>query len=173
MGDNLDLPDRLPARTVMQWSSADNGGFSGGDPADMVRPVAAEPFGPKRVNVKDQRDDPNSFLHWMQRLITTRKESSAIGYGQVEVVDSGQPDVLVHRFDWETHLVLTVHNLTDQPKTLNLRRLAGERAHNLELEFADGSKWGVEPVADEEVELPGYGYRWIRGFTRPTKNPLP
>ena len=173
MGDNLDLPDRLPARTVMQWSSADNGGFSGGEPVDMVRPVATEPFGPKSVNVKDQRDDPNSFLHWMQRLITMRKQSSAIGYGQVEVVDFGEPDVLVHRFEWETHLVLTVHNLSDQPRTLNLHRLAGEKAHHLELEFADLSKWGVEPVADEEVELPGYGYRWVRGFTRPTKSPLP
>jgi maltose alpha-D-glucosyltransferase/alpha-amylase len=173
MGDNLDLPDRLPARTVMQWSSADNGGFSGGETDDMVRPVATDPFGPKNVNVKDQRDDPDSFLHWMQRLIMTRKQSSAIGYGRVDVIDCGEPDVLVHRFEWETHLVLAVHNLSAEPRVLNLRRLAGERAHHLELEFADSSKWGVEPVLDEDVELPGYGYRWIRGFTRPTNNPLP
>jgi hypothetical protein len=68
---------------------------------------------------------------------------------------------------------LLTHNLSDQPRTLNLRRLAGDEAHHLELEFADGSKWGVEPVADEDVELPGYGYRWLRGFTHPTNNPLP
>ena len=173
MGDNLELYDRLPARTPMQWTGSDTGGFSNAEPYRMIRPVASEPYGPKQVNVRDQEHDPGSILHWMRRLIQTRKQSPAVGYGPVEVLDAGFDDVLAHRFVWETNLVLAVHNLSDKSRMVNLRRLAGDAADFLQVELADTSAKPGDEVVDKSIRLPGYGYRWIRGFTRPTDTPLP
>ncbi|HEX2053704.1 MAG TPA: alpha-amylase family glycosyl hydrolase, partial [Actinomycetota bacterium] len=173
MGDNLELPDRLPARTVMQWTASDTGGFSDAEPYRMVRPVATEPYGPKQVNVRDQAHDPDSMLQWMRRLVQTRKQSAAVGYGPVEVLDSGFDDVLAHRFVWETNLVLAVHNLSDKSRMVNLRRLAGKEAEYLQIELSDSGARPGDEVSDKNVRIPGYGYRWIRGFTRKTDTPLP
>jgi maltose alpha-D-glucosyltransferase/alpha-amylase len=173
MGDNLELPDRLAARTPMQWSDTDTGGFSEAETYQLVRPVATEPFGPKEVNVAAQDHDPDSFLHWMQRLVLTRKQSVAIGHGPVEVLKTGYDDVLAHRFVWETHLVLVVHNLGDKSRNVNLCQLAGKDAEHLQVEFADPSGKAGQPCYDKNIRLPGYGYRWVRGFVRRTKAPLP
>ena len=172
MGDNMELEERMPARTVMQWTASETGGFSDGEPYQLVRPVATEPFGPKQANVHDQQDDPESMLHWMQRLIRTRRQSAPIGYGPVEVLDTGFSDVLAHRFIWETNLVLAVHNLSGKSRNVNLRTLAGKEADYLQVAFTDGSGKQGDPVEDRSVRIPGYGYRWIRGFTRPTSTPL-
>jgi maltose alpha-D-glucosyltransferase/alpha-amylase len=125
------------------------------------------------VNVRDQQHDPESLLHWMRRLVQTRKQSAAIGYGRVEVLNTGFDDVLAHRFVWETNLVVAVHNLSDKSRSLNLRRLAGEDAEYLQVEMSDPTSGAGDQIADKNVRIPGYGYRWIRGFTRKTDTPLP
>jgi maltose alpha-D-glucosyltransferase/alpha-amylase len=173
MGDNPTLEDRLPARTPMQWTASDTGGFSDAPPYKLIRPVALEPFGPKQANVRDQDHDPKSLLHWMCSLVQTRRQSAAVGYGPVEVLKTGFDDVLAHRFIWETNLVLAVHNLSDKSRNLNLRKLAGRQAEYLQVELADPSSGPGEQVADKNVRIPGYGYRWIRGFTKKTDTPLP
>jgi maltose alpha-D-glucosyltransferase/alpha-amylase len=168
----MTLDDRLPARTPMQWTGSDTGGFSNGEPYKMVRPVASEPFGPKQVNVRDQHHDPESLLHWMRRLVQVRRQSAAVGYGRVEVLDSGFDDVLAHRFVWETNLMVAVHNLSDKSRNINPWRLAGKDAEYLQVEFADASARAGDEVPDKSTRIPGYGYRWIRGFTRTTDTPL-
>jgi maltose alpha-D-glucosyltransferase/alpha-amylase len=173
MGDNPELEERMPARTPMQWTASDTGGFSDAEPFKLVRPVAVEPFGPKQANVRDQQHDPNSLLHWMRRLVQTRKQSAAVGYGRVKVMKTGYDDVLAHRFEWETNLVLAVHNLSDKSRNVNLRKLAGKDAEYLQVELADSSSGPGDEISDRNVRIPGYGYRWIRGFTRTTDTPLP
>jgi maltose alpha-D-glucosyltransferase/alpha-amylase len=172
MGDNPELEERMPARTPMQWTASDTGGFSDAEPFKLVRPVALD-FGPKQANVRDQQHDPNSFLHWMRRLVQTRKQSAAVGYGRVKVLKTGYDDVLAHRFEWETNLVLAVHNLSDKSRNVNLRKLAGKDAEYLQVELADSSSGPGDEVSEKNVRIPGYGYRWIRGFTRTTDTPLP
>lgn len=173
MGDNMTLDDRLPARTPMQWTDSETGGFSNGEPFKLVRPVAGEPFGPKQVNVRRQQHDPDSLLHWMRRLVQVRKQSAAVGYGPVEVLETGYDDVLAHRFVWETNLVLVVHNLSDKSRNLNLCKLAGTEAEYLQVQLADPSSGRGDEIADKNVRIPGYGYRWVTGFTRKTDAPLP
>jgi maltose alpha-D-glucosyltransferase/alpha-amylase len=172
MGDNPELEERMPARTPMQWTASDTGGFSDAEPFKLVRPVAVEPFGPKQANVRDQQHDPNSLLHWMRRLVQARKQSAAIGYGRVKVLTTGYDDVLAHRFEWETNLVLAVHNLSDKSRNINLRKLAGKDAEYLQVEIADSSGGPGDEISDRNVRIPGYGYRWVRGFTRKTDTPL-
>jgi maltose alpha-D-glucosyltransferase/alpha-amylase len=80
MGDDLALPERECARTPMQWSSRKHGGFSSS--GRVIRPVVSDPiYGYKRVNVSEQRRDPQSLLNWMERKIRMRRECPEISWG--------------------------------------------------------------------------------------------
>ena len=159
MGDDLSLPERESVRTLMQWSREPNGGFS---PADQpLRATIAEgPFGYlSGVNVEDQHRDPGSLLHWMDRLITTRKQCPELGWGSCEILESGDPAVFAHRCDWSGGTVLTVHNLADRPARIRLPWKDEGRQPMVEL-LGDRSNQKLEP--DREIELQPYGYRWFR-----------
>src|SRR5439155_1945395 len=63
MGDDLRLPERECARTPMQWTAGNHGGFSMSK--TVARRVISDPvYGFRRVNVADQRRDPHSLLNW-------------------------------------------------------------------------------------------------------------
>jgi maltose alpha-D-glucosyltransferase / alpha-amylase len=63
MGDDLSLPERECARTPMQWTERAHGGFSRAE--KVVRPVIDDDeYGYRKVNVADQRRDPDSLLNW-------------------------------------------------------------------------------------------------------------
>jgi maltose alpha-D-glucosyltransferase/alpha-amylase len=67
--------------------------------------------------------------------------------------------VLAHRFDADDGSVLLLHNLADQPVTVDLSSLKlPTTAHQV---FADSDH---QPPAGRITELPlaGWGYRWIR-----------
>jgi maltose alpha-D-glucosyltransferase/alpha-amylase len=73
IGDDLRLPERECARTPMQWTSDRHGGFSRA--RRVVRPVISDPvYGFRKVNVAEQRRDPDSLLNWTERMIRARKE---------------------------------------------------------------------------------------------------
>src|SRR5437588_3599473 len=66
MGDNLRLRERNAARTPMQWSTEPHGGFTRSD--DPVLPVTEHgAYGFHKINVADQRRDPDSLLNWTER----------------------------------------------------------------------------------------------------------
>ena len=70
--------------------------------------------------------------------------------------------VLVHRADGASGTMVFLHNLCDEPCTVDLGSLAGE-AVDLDQMFADSDYPPVhEPDQLAELELAGYGYRWIR-----------
>jgi maltose alpha-D-glucosyltransferase/alpha-amylase len=159
MGDDLSLPGRNPVRTPMQWSPAENAGFSTADAADLVRPVIDEgPFGYERVNVADQQRDPESLLNWMQRLVYTRRQHPEFGWGDLDVVETEPPGALVHRCGWEDSAVLAAHNLADEETTVSFDLTGDPRLVDV---FADRQ---YERVDGDSVEcdLDGYGYRWFR-----------
>ena len=68
----------------------------------------------------------------------------------------------MHRADGESGTMVFLHNLGDEPGTVDLSSLAGE-ADDPDEVFADhdyGHLTGPDDLAD--LELAGYGYRWIR-----------
>jgi maltose alpha-D-glucosyltransferase/alpha-amylase len=155
MAENLEIEGRYSVRTPMQWSADRNGGFSTvEDPSRLRRPLPTGEFGPERVNVAAHRRDPQSLLNWFERLIRRRRECPELGFGALELLETGAPNVLAHRCDWEGSTVVAVHEL------------AG-RATEVPLPVTDGA--ALVDLADEaEHDLPvtlsldAYAARWFR-----------
>jgi maltose alpha-D-glucosyltransferase/alpha-amylase len=161
MGDDLSLSQRESVRTVMQWSTERNGGFSIAEPGRLARTTIADgPFGFKSgTDVEDQQRDAGSLLHWMVRLIRTRKQCPEVGWGDWKILETGDPGVFAHRCTWRGGTVVAVHNLADRPAAVRLDLEEQSREKLVEL-------LGDQPYklvrADEEIDLEPYGYRWFR-----------
>ena len=160
MGDDLNLPERQPIRTPMQWSDDEQGGFSTGKPELPV--ISGGEYGYQSVNVAGQRRDPNSFLNWMERVIRMRKEVPEIGWGDFELLHTGTTHVLAIRYDWRGNSVVVVHNLGAEPCAISLQvGLSGKEGSRLvNLLSADHST--ADESGKHQISLEGYGYRWFR-----------
>src|SRR6185436_4621176 len=110
------------------------------------------------VNVQDQHRDPGSLLHFMQRLVTTRKQCPELGWGSCQILETGDPAVFAHRCDWSGSAVVAVHNLADRDACVHLR-MKEDQAPMVEL-LGDKPYELVEE--DREIKLEPYGYRWFR-----------
>jgi trehalose synthase len=165
MGENLEVQGRMSVRTPMQWKSDGNAGFSTALPQSLCRPLVEGDFGPKTVNVADQRRDPDSLLNWMERVIRRRKETPEFGWGRSVVVDGGDPAILVHRCEWEGAVALAVHNFAAEKREVRIKRpdlgLKSGPSHHLQDLLTDRNVPGLE---DEVVgfDLEGFGHRWFR-----------
>src|SRR4029077_5763424 len=125
----------------------------------------AGPYGYEHINAAIQRRHPDSPLNWTERIVRMRKEVPEIGWGDFTVIRSGDPAVLVMRYDWRNNSVLFVHNLDGKPREVAFAvGLTGENAPQgrmlVNLLSEDHSRAG-------EVGRPGlviepYGYRWYR-----------
>ena len=158
MGELLSLEGRNSVRTPMQWSDEHNGGFSTAPPSQLVRPLVEDgPFGFPRVNVEQQRRDPDSFLAWVERVLGVRRECREFGWGSCEFLDLEPSAVLVHRCRLADSSLLLAHNLSDGEQTIHLPLLDGHSARDL-------LSRDETPVGHGAVDLllPAYGYRWLR-----------
>jgi len=160
MAENLEIEGRYSVRAPMQWSADRHGGFSTAEDADaLCRPVvAAEGWGPDRVNVAAQRRDPGSLLNWMERLVRRRRECPELGWGRTEVLDAGQPAVLCHRADWDGSTVLALHSFADRRLDA---RVALEPEVVQAVDLFDGEN-ATPADGTLTVPLDPYGFRWFR-----------
>lgn len=161
MGDDLSLKEREAIRTPMQWTGAANGGFSTAPAKRVCRPVIADgDFGYPTVNVAAQRRDPGSLLHWMERMLHTLRECPEFGVGACAAVDTGEASVLALRYDAPGGVMLSVTNLADRRRVVDLGTQPGQEGDPVEV-FADRA-YAAVTAGLTGVELAGYGYRWIR-----------
>lgn len=163
MGDDLSLEERESVRTVMQWSCDSNGGFSTAPPERWARTViAGGEYGFESVNVEAQQRDPNSLLHWMTRMIHTRKQCPEIGWGEWKILETGDPAVFAMRHDWRGSSVIAVHNLAGREATarLALDGEGGQQEEGLVELIGDNPHSTVD--RHREIPLEPYGYRWFR-----------
>jgi maltose alpha-D-glucosyltransferase/alpha-amylase len=154
MGENLAIDGRYSVRSPMQWTAEPNGGFSTAGPERLRRPVTEGEYGPRRVNVAAQRVDPHSLLSWFERLLRRRRECPELGFGALEILDAGAPNVLAHRCDWEGSTVVAVHEL-------------GGRDTEIVLPVEDGEALvdvhgGHEHRLPATLQLEPYAARWFR-----------
>jgi trehalose synthase len=159
MGEQLEIPDRYAVRVPMQWSAGRNGGFSEAPEGQIIRPQPGGAFAPAKVNVTDQRRDPDSLLRFMQRLIRRRRETPELGWGTSTLIETEHPAVFAHRCDWEGSTVVVVHNLGGAPARAEVP--LGDGATGVHDVLADAE----QPVGQGgrlELDLEGYGGRWLR-----------
>jgi maltose alpha-D-glucosyltransferase / alpha-amylase len=160
MGEDLSLSGRDAIRTPMQWSAADpSAGFS--TATKLIRPVITKGrYSHKRVNVTDQRHDPQSLLAWFERMIRSLREAPEINSGTCAYIDRPVPRcVLAHRADGPTGVMVFLHNLGTEAVTVDLGDLYEEADRPNQI-FGDVPDAPVGKL--DALELGPYGYRWIR-----------
>jgi maltose alpha-D-glucosyltransferase/alpha-amylase len=161
MGDNLDLPERVCARTPMQWSTEPHAGFTKSD-SPVVPVIDHGPYGYEHVNAAEQRRDPNSMLNWVERIIRMRKEVPEIGWGDFTVIPTRNPALLVMRYDWRNNSVLFVHNLDSKPRELSFAAGSGNASDNLLVNLLTENHSRARDDGRHYLLIEAYGYRWYR-----------
>ena len=118
-------------------------------------------FGPKNVNVNDQRRDPDSMLRWIMLLIERYRESPELAWGAYEVLDAGDEAVLAHRADAEGGTVVAVHNFADREAKVELTLEKLGHCDVLTDLLVDGTL-KLPRSGRVKFTLEPYGTRWFR-----------
>lgn len=161
LGDDLSLPERECARTPMQWSSQPYGGFTTGK--RPVRPVISDPiYGYKQVNVETQRRDPHSLLNWMERKIRMRKECPEISWGDWKILKTDQAGVLVMRYEWGNHILITLHNFSPRPRAVVVQGTAVTAGLHKLVDLLGANDSRVDQNGRYVIHLQPFDYRWLR-----------
>src|SRR5690348_3100241 len=161
MGDDLDLPERLPARTPMQWSTEANGGFSTHEKT-FLPVISSGAYAYEHVNVAAQRRDPDSLLNWTERIIRMRKEVPEIGWGDFAILRTGTREVLALRYQWRENTVVVIHNLAGEPCEIQLSvGLEGKENSRL-INLLSTNHSVADKSGRHRILLEPYGYRWYR-----------
>jgi maltose alpha-D-glucosyltransferase/alpha-amylase len=159
MGDNLRLPERECARTPMQWTSGRHGGFSRA--RSVVRPAIEDAvFGFQRVNVAEQRRDPQSLLNWTERMIRMRKECPEISWGEFTTLRTNATSVLALRYDWRDTSLVTLHNFSSAQQKVRLN--VGCARDGTLVDVFDARHSNARADGTHQVTLEPYAWRWYR-----------
>ena len=89
-------------RTPIQWSGADNGGFTDGKPWIAMNPNYNE------INVEAALSDKQSIFYFYKELLHLRKNAPALIYGEWDVIDQESENVYVYtrKFDKNAYLIV-------------------------------------------------------------------
>ena len=121
MGDNIYLGDRDGVRTPMQWTGDRNAGFSRADFAQLYLPVLLDPvYGYQSVNVEAEMRDTHSFLQWLRRMLTVRKQHSVFGLGSFQALDPHNAAIFAYVRTYGDDIVLVVNNLSGRAQAAEL-----------------------------------------------------
>jgi amylosucrase len=94
----------------------------------------------------------------LRRLIALRKACAAMGQGETEIVDAGNPHVLCYIRQGEGQRILVLANFSEQEQRIAANEL---RLHGLGYNFCDLVS-GQEISAVEELVLEPLGLVWLR-----------
>ena len=157
--DDLSLKERECARTAMQWSSAEYGGFSRSKKR-VVPIVDDKEHGYQAINVADQRRDPKSLLNWTERRIRARKELPEIGWGECTVLSVESASVLVLKYEYRGVSCVVLHNFADKAQTVHFD-VRAENGGTL-CDVFDQNHSTADAAGQHRVRLQPYGHRWFR-----------
>ncbi|MDQ0230765.1 glycoside hydrolase family 13 protein [Metabacillus malikii] len=96
------------SRTPMQWSAAENAGFTTGTPWIGVN----ENY--KQINVEAQQKDQQSILHFYKKMIQLKKANEIFTYGTYDLILADNPQIYAYTRTFDDEQVVIFANLTDQ-----------------------------------------------------------
>ena len=162
MGEDSRVHDRTAVRTPMQWTGANNGGFSNAPAAKIVKNVVTGGFGPEHVNASDQRHDPESLLQFMRVLIRRYRASSEMGWGEFAVIRQPAKAVLAHTLVSAEGRMIALHNFSAESLTTAFT-VPDFTSGDVLVDLLDDDRTEA-PDENGEVTFPleAYGFRWLR-----------
>lgn len=105
----LKVHSRDNARTPMQWTAGENGGFTAGTPWIGVNPNYVT------INAESQLNDPDSILAHYRALVALRKQYDVIALGDFAPLDERHPQVLAYRRRWQGQELYCISNFYPKP----------------------------------------------------------
>ncbi|MGL0819785.1 glycoside hydrolase family 13 protein [Vibrio vulnificus] len=114
MMDAIHENSRDNARTPMQWSASQNGGFSQAKPWIEVNPNYPE------INVEQALADSDSIFYHYQKLIELRKQHPAIAYGDFTPLFAEHDSVFAYVRSHQDEQLLVINNFSDQEVSIAL-----------------------------------------------------
>ena len=111
------------ARTPMQWTAAENGGFTTGVPWIETNPNYRD------INVEQSLSDSQSIWNHYRQLIAQRKQHPIIIYGRYQSYLNQDPQFFVYTRTLDEQTLLVVANFSNKAGMLTLPaelRLSGE-----------------------------------------------
>ncbi|MGR2933832.1 alpha-glucosidase [Vibrio vulnificus] len=114
MMDAIHENSRDNARTPMQWSASQNGGFSQAKPWIEVNPNYPE------INVEQALADSDSIFYHYQKLIELRKQHPAIVYGDFTPLFAEHDSVFAYVRSHQDEQLLVINNFSDQEVSIAL-----------------------------------------------------
>lgn len=106
---DLVLTGRDPARTPMQWDAGANAGFTTGRPWLAVNPDH------RRINVAQQRPDPDSVLNHYRRLIALRRAEPVLVHGDYRLLMRDDPQIYAYQRRLDGERIAVIVNLSPRP----------------------------------------------------------
>lgn len=104
------------ARTPMQWSAAQEAGFTEGTPWMRVNPNYQE------INAESQRKDPQSIYSCYKRLVGLRKEYPVFVEGRFEMLAKESENIFAYTRDDGKCRLLVVCNFFEEPVDCGLAK---------------------------------------------------
>ena len=102
--DSLKMMSRDNVRTPMQWSNAENAGFSDAKPWLAVNPTYLD------INVEAALTDPTSIFYTYQQLIALRKKHPVMVYGDYCPILEQYDNIVAYTREFEGEKWLMVFN---------------------------------------------------------------
>ena len=104
------------ARTPIQWSGEENGGFSNIQPWIKVNPNFRE------ISIASQEKDPTSILNFYRKMIELRKKYPVLVYGSFEVHVLTHPKVFSYYRRDKEYTLLILLNFSSEELEFRLDR---------------------------------------------------
>jgi glycosidase len=107
--------NRDNCRTPMQWNNQKNGGFSSSNETWLPLNQDIE-----RRNVTEQIENGNSLLNVFKNLTRLRKNNAVLHSGTIEVISTGNKNILAYVRSFENEKLLVLINFSKSKITNNI-----------------------------------------------------
>lgn len=146
---------RDSARTPVQWSDAENAGFTTGTPWFHVNENYHE------INVEKEEKNPNSLLHFYRRAIALRKSLPAVQEGSYRDLQPLSSDWYVYERCTRGQRLLVICSFSEKPLRFRVPKSYGLTEGELLLANYDGrlSAEGSFTAKPYEVRVYQFGIR--------------